>query len=166
MPMPPYELIICSEYDAVKKGQDWSAIRNALKTWITQEVPRLADGEYDFDSLPGIPFALRVEKSMGGSPGIYFLRRLPENKDSLPSRICEHLSFRRKIQKLVPYKKDGFTIVLLIEGNLTRNQMLHALKLAFPDGLDPDLDELWYVLTWGNHISKFTKPPKWRGSSP
>ena len=165
LPKPPYELVICSEYDAVKKGQDWSEILNALKTWITQEAPQLADGEYDFDSLPGIPFPLRVEKSSDGSPGIYFMRRLPENNDSLPSRICEHLTSKRKIEKLVPYKKDGFTTVLLIEGNLTRNKMLHAIKLAFPDGLHPDLDELWYVSTWGNHISNFTKLPKWGGSS-
>jgi hypothetical protein len=162
LPKPPYELVICSEkYDPVKKGQKRAAIRNAMKSWITQEAPRLADGEYDFDSLPGIPFGLRVEKSSDGSPGIYFMRRLPENNDSLPLRIYEHLTSKEKIEKLVPYKKDGLTTVLLIEGNLTRNKMLRVIKLAFPDGLHPDLDELWYVSTWGNHVGQFTKLPKW-----
>jgi hypothetical protein len=161
LPMPPYELVICPEYDAVKKGQDWSEMLNALKTWITQEAPRLADGEYDFNSLLGIPFPLKVEKSNDGSPGIYFMRRLPENNDSLPSRIYEHLISKEKIEKLIDYKKKRFATVLLIEGNLTRNKMLHAFKLAFPDGLHPDLDEIWYVSTWGNHIGKFTKLGKW-----
>ncbi|MCX5889105.1 MAG: hypothetical protein NTY36_06585 [Deltaproteobacteria bacterium] len=163
LPTPPYELVICSEYDAVKKGQDWAGILNALKTWITQEAPQLEDGEYDFDSLPGIPFRLRIEKSSNGSPGIFFIRRLPENNDSLQLRIYNHLTSLEKIQKLFPYKRDGFTTVLLIEGNLTRNKMLHAIKLAFPDGLHPDLNEIWYVSTWGNHIAKFTKLPKWGG---
>jgi hypothetical protein len=163
LPIPPYELNIGSEYYAVEIGQDWSAIRNALKTWILQDVPQLEDDEYDFDSLPGIPFRLRIEKSSNGSPGIFFIRSVPENNDSLPLRICEHLTSQEKIKKLVPYKKDGFTTVLLIEGNLTRNKMLHAIKLAFPDGLHPDLDEIWYVPTQGNHIAKFTKLPKWDG---
>jgi len=166
LPKPAYELVICSEkYDPVKKGQKRSEIRNAMKSWITQEASRLPDGKYDFDRLPGIPFPLKVEKSSDGDPGIYFMRRLPDNNDLLPLRINEHLISKGKIEKLVPYKKDGFTTVLLIEGNLTRNMMLHTIKLAFPDGLHPDLDELWYVSTRGNHISNFTKLPKWGGSS-
>jgi hypothetical protein len=165
LPKPPYELVFCSEkYDPVKKGQKRSEIRNAMKTWISQEAPQFADGEYNFDSLPGIPFRLRVEKSANGSPSIYFMRRLPENNESLPSRIREHLTSQEKIEKLVPYKKDGFTTVLLIQGDLTRNKMLHAIKLAFPDGLHPDLDEIWYVSTWENHIGQFTKLPKWGGN--
>jgi formate/nitrite transporter FocA (FNT family) len=55
----------------------------------------------------------------------------------------------------------GFTTVLLVEGNLTRNKMLHAIKSAFSDGLHSDLDEIWYVSTWGNHIGNFTQLPKW-----
>jgi hypothetical protein len=124
----------------------------------------LADGEYIFPDLPGIPFPLRVEKYSNESPGIYFIRRLPENNNSLPLRINEHLTSKGKIEKLVPYKKKGFSTVLLIEGNLTRNMMLHAIKLAFPDGLHPDLDETWYVSAWGNNIGKFTILPKWGGN--
>lgn len=162
LPTPPYELVIYSEYDAAKKGQDWSKIRDALKTWIIQKAPQLADGEYDFDSLPAIPFSLRVEKSGIGRPGIYFTRRLPGDTDtSQHVRIREQLD--PKVQKLIPYK-NRLTTVLLIEGNLTRNKMLQAIKLAFPDGLHPDLDELWYVSTWGNHLGQFTKLPKWVGT--
>jgi hypothetical protein len=165
LPAPPYELVIYSdEYYPVKIGQDWSAIKNALKTWIAQESPKLADGEYDFNSLPGIPFALRVEKSSNGTHGIFFIRRHPEKNDSLPARIDEHLTTKEKIQKLLPYKKDGFITILLIEGNLSRNKMLHAFRLAFPDGLHPDLDEIWYVSTWGNHTGKFAKLSKWGGT--
>jgi hypothetical protein len=80
--------------------------------------------------------------------------------DSGPSRIYNHLCSQSKIEKLVRYKKDRFTTVLLIEGNLTRNKMLHAFKQAFPDGFHPDLDEIWQVSTWGNHIGEFFKFPR------
>jgi hypothetical protein len=161
LPNPPYELVINSEFDAVKIGQNWSEILSSLKNWIVQEAPKLGDGEYDFGRLPGIPFPLKVEKSRDKYPGIFFIRRLPDNNDSLPSRIYAHLTSKEKIEKLVSYKNGGFTKVLLIEGNLSRNKMLHALKLAFPDGLHPNLDEIWYVPTWGQHIGKFTKLPRW-----
>jgi len=165
LPKPPYELVIYSEFDAVKIGQNWSEILSALKNWMVQEAPKLEDGEYDFGRLPGIPFPLKVEKSRDGDPGIYFIRRMPGNNDLLPSRIYDHLTFKEKIEKLVSYKKDGFTTVLLIEGNLTRNKMLYAIKSAFPDYLHPDLDEVWYVHTWatkrGNHIGQFSKLPRW-----
>lgn len=163
LPIPPYELCICSEYYyAVEKGQDWSAIRNSVKNWINREAYHLADGEIIIDNI-SIPFPLRVEKLSNGNPGIYFGRRLPYNNDSLPLRIHDHLTSKKKIEKLVPYKQKGFTTVLLIEGNLTRNKMLNAIKLAFPDGLHLDLDEIWYVPTLENHIGQFAKLPKWGG---
>jgi hypothetical protein len=160
LPKPPYKLVINSEFDAVRIGQSWSEILSALKNWIVQEAPKLEDGEYDFGRLPGIPFPLKVEKSCDGDPGIYFIRRLPGNNNSLPSRIHDHLIPKEKIEKLVSYKKEGLITILLIEGNLTRNKMLHAIKFAFPKGFHPDLDEIWYVPTWGKHISKFTKLPR------
>ena len=70
------------------------------------------------------------------------------------------MASKKKIEKLVPYKQDGFNAVLLIEGILTRNKMLHANTLAFPDDVHPDLDEIWDVSTWGNYIGQFTKLAK------
>ena len=163
LPMPPYELVICSEYDAVKKRQDWPAIRQAVKTWITQEADQLADGN-TLNNISGIPFQFRVEKLSNAAPGIYFIRRLPKNNDSLPSRIHEHLTSKEKIEKLVPYKSCGLTTILLIEGLLSPNKMRAAIKEGFPDGLHPDLDEVWYVSTWGKSADNFTKLRKWAGN--
>jgi hypothetical protein len=164
LPIPPYELNISSGFYAVCKGQNWAAIRNAFKTWITQEADQLADSEYTLDNVSGIPFQFRVEKLSNATPGIYFIRRLPENNGSLPSRIYEHLTSKEKIEKLVPYKSCGLTTILLIEGLLSPNKMRAAIKEAFPNGLHSDLDEVWYVSTWGDEADNFTKLRKWSGN--
>jgi hypothetical protein len=49
----PFRLTVTLEYDAVGKGQNWPAIRAALKTWVTKEAPHLANGRSVFENLPG-----------------------------------------------------------------------------------------------------------------
>ncbi len=164
LPAPPYELNISSGFYDIQKGQDWQSIRNAFKTWITKESDQLADGEYTLDNVPGIPFQFRVEKLSNATPGIFFIRRVPGNNDSLPLRIREHLTSKEKIEKLIPYKRRGLTTILLIEGLLSPNKMRAAILGAFPDGLHPHLDEVWYVSTWGNEADNFTKLRKWVGN--
>jgi hypothetical protein len=63
------------------------------------------------------------------------------------------------MEKLVPYKQDGFNAVLLIEGILTRNKILYVITLAFPDDVHPDLDEIWMSLL-GETI--LVNSPNWR----
>ena len=94
------------------------AIRRAVKAWIIKEANQLADGKQILENISDIPFGIIVEKLSNCDQGIYFERRLPGNNDSLPSRIYEHLTRKEKIAKLVPYKKDGFTTVLLVKAIL------------------------------------------------
>ncbi len=153
---PLYQLNISSEFGATtKEKKDRSAIRSALKAWLLQESPQLADGKYILDNVPGIPFRLIVTKLSNATPGIYFIRHLPvDNDKSPPSRIREQLD--PKIEKLVPYKKCGFTTVLLIEGpNILNNP--NNIREAFPNGLPSNLDEVWYVSTWDNEANDFDK---------
>jgi hypothetical protein len=42
--------------------------------------------------------------------------------------------------------------------------MRAAIQGAFPDGLLPPIDEVWYVSTWGNEADNFTKLRKWVGN--
>jgi len=156
LPAPPYQLNIISGFYDIQKRQDCQSIRNAFKTWIAKEADQLADGGYT-RQLPGIPFQFRVEKLSNATPGIFFIRHLPGNNDSLPLRIHEHLTSKEKIEKLIPYKKRGLTTILLIEGLLSPNKMRAAIQGAFPDGLLPPIDEVWYVSTWGNEADNFTK---------
>ena len=58
----PFRLKIIVEWSAVRVGQDWSAIRGAMKDWILTEAPRLPDGRHVIDdgTIAGVPFGLMV----------------------------------------------------------------------------------------------------------
>lgn len=90
---PPFRLKISLEYDAVTRGQNWAAIRQALEGWITNEAPRLADGRHVLDSIPGVSFRLHVTKANDRRPGVFFARWEPDD-DTLPDRIREQSTAR------------------------------------------------------------------------
>jgi hypothetical protein len=150
LPISPYRLNITLEYDAIAEGQNWAAIREAIKTWVIEDCPQLQDGRHTLENLPGIPFRLRVKKASDRPPRIMF-SRIESEDESLPDRIRQHLEEKEKIKKLAPYQQLGFITVLLIESDdialMNSSLMANALRQVFPDGLLPGLDEVWYVDT-------------------
>ncbi|MCZ6622819.1 MAG: hypothetical protein O7B35_01070 [Deltaproteobacteria bacterium] len=132
---PSCRLRITLEYHAVSTGQDWLSIREALKIWITHEVPHLADGSH-------------VTNSSDRPHGLFFARYKPVD-DTLPARI--RTQFDRKAQKLAKYQNAGKTTVLLVENSdialMNDQKMLEAIRRAYPDGLPVGVDELWYADT-------------------
>jgi len=145
---PPFRLNVTLEYEAVAKGQDWVAIRNALKKWITNKAAHLAEGHHVFDNIPGIPFRLRVKKASNRRPGIFFGRFEPDD-ETLPDRIREQ--FDRKANKLAKYHVPGKTTVLLIENDdialMNEGRMLDAIQKAYPNGPPQGVDQVWYADT-------------------
>lgn len=145
---PPFRLRIGLEYHAVTKGQDWSAIREALRTWINKESPRLPDGRHVLENVPGVPFRLYVTKARDRAPGIFFARFEPQD-DSLSERIKEQ--FERKARKLAKYKRLGLTTILLVENKdialMNEIKMLQAIRAAYPAGPPHGVDEVWFVDT-------------------
>jgi hypothetical protein len=59
---PACRLAITLEYDAIGKGQNFSAIRAALKSWIVNDAPGLPDGG-SIENIAGVPFPVRVMKA-------------------------------------------------------------------------------------------------------
>jgi hypothetical protein len=143
---PPFHLRITLEYQAIARGQDWASIRAALKSWITNQAPRLADGHYVLDSIPGVPFRLDVAKASKRRSGVFFARSEPGD-NTLPDRI--RVQFDRKAKKLAQY--PGKTRILLIENNDIANMnefmMLDAIKTAYPAGPSSEVDQIWYADT-------------------
>lgn len=90
----PFRLEIQLDYHAVGRGQNWPAIRAALKTWITQEAPRLADGRHNIEDATGVPFRLNVNKASGRRPGVLFRVDAPD--DTLSDRIQTSSTERRR----------------------------------------------------------------------
>jgi hypothetical protein len=142
----PFHLRITLEYKAVTKGQDWTAVRAALKSWITNQATHLTDGRYVLDSIPGVPFRLNVTKASNRRPGVLFARFEPDDT-TLPDRI--QVQFDRKAKKLAQY--PGKIRILLIENDdialMNALKMLDAIQTAYPTGLPPGVDQIWYVDT-------------------
>lgn len=145
---PACHLRITLEYHAVRPGQDWLAIREALKIWITHEGSHLADGNHRIENIAGVPFRLRVTKANDRPPGLFFARYEPVD-DTLSARIWTQ--FDRKARKLAKYQSVGKTTVLLVENAdialMNDEKMLEAIRYAYPDGLPLGVDELWYADT-------------------
>lgn len=145
---PPFRLKIILEYDAVSRGQNWAAIRQALKEWIINEAPHLADGRHILDTNPGVPFRLHVTKANDRRPGVFFGRWEPDD-NTLPDRIREQ--FDRKARKLAKYHGPGTTTVLLVENDdlalMNEGKMLEAIRQAYSNGPPPGVDQIWYADT-------------------
>jgi hypothetical protein len=144
----PSHLRIKLEYGAIGTGQDWSAIREALRTWITSQASMLAEGTHCIENAAGVPFSLHVTKASERPPGLVLARYEPVD-ETLPSRIREQ--FDRKAQKLSRYASDSRTTILLVESYdvslMSMHRMLEAIRQAYPTGLPIGVDELWYADT-------------------
>jgi hypothetical protein len=145
---PPFRLRITLEYDAITKGQDWTAIREALRSWITNGAPRLEDGRHVLDGIPGVPLRLHITKVSDRRPGV-FLARFEPGDDTLLDRIREQ--FDRKGKKLAKYHVAGNITVLLVENDdialMNELKVLNALRKAYPAGPPPGVDQIWYADT-------------------
>jgi hypothetical protein len=141
---PPFRLKITVQYDAVANGQDWAAIREAFKRWITIEAADLPDGAHILSDVQDIPFPFHVTKASDRPPGVFLARWQPED-DTLPGRIRDQ--FQRKANKLRRYLHPGVTTVLLIESDdialMNESKLLAAVREAFPSGPPPGIDRVW-----------------------
>lgn len=144
----PFRLNIRIEYDAIGKGQNWIAIREALKVWITQEAPKLLDGRHNLHNITGVPFRLHITKASNRRPGVFFARCLPE-VGILSDRI--RARFDCKAKKLMKYQRPGITTILLVENNdialMSASKMIEAIHQAYPHEFPLGIDEIWYADT-------------------
>ncbi len=153
----PFHLYVTLKYGAVTTKQDWKTIRQVLKNWIIQDAPHLADGHHVLDNVPGIPFELHVDKKINFPSGLFFAR-FPTEDNTLPSRIKAQCD--RKTKKLAKYQGIGKTTVLLIESSdfalMSTNIMLTEIRKAYPNGLPPGVDKIWYADTSIPDYIRFT----------
>jgi hypothetical protein len=142
----PFRLRIIFEHSAIKTGQDWPAIRQALRKWIIEEAPLIQEGNHLIQVIPEIP-CLRIRKG-GRRPGVIFARSAPDD-DTLPKRMRELID--RKVKKLAEYHRRGKTTILLLDGwdSSLMNQgiMFNAMQDAYPQGIPSEIDQIWFAYT-------------------
>ena len=153
-----FYLYVILEYGAVKTGQDWRAIRQALKSWIVGQAKHLSDGDHVLDDVPGIPFKLHVHKETDVPRTLFFARIKPNDDFTLSSRIKSQLD--RKAKKLAKYHLCGKTTILLVESSdyalMNRAKMQSAIKEGFGDESPLGVDEVWYAERFEGDSIRFT----------
>jgi hypothetical protein len=143
----PFRLRLIFPYDGIAIGQDWNGIGAALETWVSTTVPGLGDGR-GIATISGVPFQLHYTKESDRPPGLFCMRIAPDDA-TLAQRVAAQI--RGKAKKLVPYRRDGMTTVLLVDSGDIALMNVHKLKdavlAAFPEGLPAGIDELWHADT-------------------
>lgn len=176
-------LYVVLENDAVRKGQEWDAISEALRRWLQNEGQHLAAGRHQV-RIPGVPFPVHVyqwDAPPSFTPRLLFGRYVP-NDATLPQRLKELCD--RKIRKLARHKAEGRTTILLLENddiaNMNHVILSEAVRAAYPDGLPSGVDQVWYASTafqpelhildlsklWHSHVgTPIIWPPESRSAS-
>ena len=143
-----FRLSIRLAWDAVQVGQDWDAVTDGFRRWISDDAASLPDGRHKLASARDIPFPFTVHKQTDRPPGVYFGRIAPED-NALPERVRARIN--DKADKLRPYKVEGYTTVLLLESGdialMSEGLLVRAIASAYPQGCPSHLDQLWYVDT-------------------
>jgi hypothetical protein len=143
---PASRLSITLQYDAIGLGQNWLAVRAALRNWLSDEAPRLPEGRSIVEASPRIPFRLHIFKASNRPAGVFFARFEPED-NTLPAQV--RAAFDRKAQKLAKYQAPGVTTILLVENNdlalMNEVKMFEAIRSAFPTELPSGVDQVWYA---------------------
>lgn len=160
-PHMTFRLRIALEWKAVARGQNWSGIRQALKNWTLTYAERVPDGLSVRDGIAGVPFPIHLWKQSDRPPGLFFGRLKPDD-ETLSERIREQLN--KKARKLASYHSRGKTTVLLVESPdwvlMNESKMLKGIREAFPAGLPPGVDQIWYADSFPNssvHFWDFTE---------
>ena len=145
----PFRLSITVEWSAVRAGQDWLAIRVALREWILTKAQSLPDGRHEIDdgTIAGVPFGLLVRKASDRPPGVLF-RRTEPLEANFPARLRKQLD--RKAAKLARYHPEKTTILLVESSDMAlmnQGKLLGAMETAYSNTPPPGVDQVWYADT-------------------
>ena len=144
----PFWLTLAVSYENAVPGQDWSAIREILKSWLLTYALSLPEGQTR-PKIPGIPFAVVISKHTG--MGHFFgLSRITPPGDINNHLLSQmHLTLDHKHQTLRSYRSKGAFGVLVLESEdiaLVSSQHLYrAFVIANRERPRPNLDQVWLV---------------------
>lgn len=129
-----YQLDIIFPYDAVRRGQDWSNIKESIRKWIINESCLLSDGTAWIQEIPDIPLKLYINTHRNPDIiGRVLFSRFQPREHSEANRLKSQLN--RKIQKLNKYKRQNYFTLLLIESNdialMNKLKFVEWVKNAF-----------------------------------
>jgi hypothetical protein len=143
-------ICIAVPFYAIPNKVSWSKLQKTLKDWLEKTILNIPYGSDEYDIL-GLPFKIRINKHASEKPSFRIVRDTP-NDSTLSERVGN--SINRKLQKLVPYKKQEYKTCLLIENDdialMSLDLMVSSIKVIIDReiGLISEVvDEIWYADT-------------------
>ncbi len=102
----PFRLLIIVPYDAIKKGQDWVAIRLSLLEWLSNFAPGYNNGRHHIKDVRGVPFDFYMWKKDSSHPFIK-AGRITSSDNGFYERL--RMQLNKKVKKLAKYQKTHTT---------------------------------------------------------
>lgn len=141
-----FSLTVGFLYEEIRKGRNWTELRETLKEWLHKEATHLDWGDYKTFLRTKPPMQLFGTKTPSGVQG--FFRTAPSDM-SLSPRTRQQ--FDEKASKLEAYQKEGKTTVLLVENDdislMCDQILLEAIQAAYPEQLPVGVDQIWFADT-------------------
>lgn len=133
-------------FGAVPTGVNWDAVRDALRNWISREVPNLAHVRTEHN-IDGVPFPITVLKP-SSICHLWFARGATEDPN-FADRLLDLMN--EKAKKLVKYKEAVYLTIILIENSdialMNRTTMITAVDTSYQANAPTAIDKVWYADT-------------------
>jgi hypothetical protein len=135
---------------AIQPGTEWDNIRDALRDWLIENVPKLPADELRRHTIAGVPFPIEIERI--DSPVRFFsvMRVAPEGyKRQLIEMMKAALT--DKNDQFAGYKKSGEQTLLLMESDDLALVNWSILYMAFLQAQRavcvPNIEQVWLART-------------------
>lgn len=142
-------ILVVFKPGAVRPGQDWPAMRAALKRYLEGPARALPVDRWTHVRVEGVPIEVDIFRSSPVprlQPRVAFGLFTPGDT-TLPERLREACS--SKIEKLALYQSGSTRTFLLLESDdvslMNHAKMAMAVRDAYPGGRPAGVDEFWYV---------------------
>jgi len=145
----PYRIRLGVRMFAVEKGQRWDALKRAIRSWLTTNVP--VPGRTDV-TIPGVPFPVSIIREEDGPTGFTVFRWYDESLDiSEGLRATIAAALENKNNQLGAYRTAGNRTILVLESEdvaLANRVLVYRAFLATEKAADmSNIDQVWLAST-------------------
>lgn len=144
----PSDLQVIVGHGVLERGMKWTAIAQALETWVVANAETFPSGYSAHSDIEGVPFEVAVLNTEGLDLPFHISRMGPE-KEQRQQETTEMIrdALRKKRGKLSEYAGGESQVILLLESEdwvLTSPLDLYdAYNVARDDVRAPDIDQVW-----------------------
>jgi hypothetical protein len=148
----PYNLSLDIHMSAIQKGQKWIEIRDAVGTWLKDNVAKIPPGKSKVQ-IPNVPFEVILERDDNLPPSFTVSRTLDSTLDVAEELIKSiAAALQDKNDQLKRYKAQGNRTILVVESQdiaLVSSVSIYKAFLKAHAQVQPtNIDQIWLINTY------------------